>query len=470
MTNADYSNIERLLVDGESETAEFKESFDDATLESVAAFANAGGGSILVGVADDGTLKGVQLRKEAIRDWANRIAQSTRLNPRIVEVLLRGKVVVLIEIAESSVKPIPCRGRFYKRVGKSNRQMTDDDLTRLILDKVGSTWDEISETRASLADIDEERIGLFRALCNEKKRRRIPSEETTSYILEKLGLMKDGRPTRAAVLLFGREPQRWHPSAAVKIGRFRSETVIIDDREIGGTIFEQVDAVMGYFREHLQTRFEFHGMPARDIIWEYPLEALREAVTNAVCHRDYLDLGQIQIRWHDDRLIILNPGGLLPPLKPDELRHEHSSRPRNRKIAEMLYYAGSIEKWGGGTLAIIRSCKNAGLPEPRFEEKQGGLWLTFPKDIMTEDHLRSLGLNDRQMAAALHAKNNGRITNSEYQRLCNVSKRTASDELKQLEMVGVFDKVGQTGKGTHYQVRGQQRSERGNKGAAKGQK
>lgn len=470
MTENSKEMIERYLAEGESETVEFKESLDEEAMESIAAFANGRGGSLLIGVSDDGAVKGVQLGKETLRDWANRIAQSTRLHPKIVEVSWHGKSVVLIEAAESPVKPIPCRGRFFKRVSKSNRQMTDDDFTRLVLHKVGSTWDEVAETRATLEDIDEQRVNRFRVLCNKKKRRLIPSEAATTDVLEKLGLFKDGRPTRAAVFLFGKEPQRFYPSATVKIGRFRPGNVIVDDREIEGTPFEQVDAVMDYFREHLQTRFEFHGEPAREVIWEYPLEALREAVTNAVCHRDYLDVSQAQVRWHDDRIVILNPGGLTPPLSLEALRHEHSSRPRNRKIAEMFYYAGLIEKWGGGTLQIIRSCRKADLPEPQFEEKQGGLWLTLLQDVMTEEYLRSLGLNERQLSGVLHAKKSGRLTNAQYQQMGKVSKRTASRELLELESDGLLEKVGTTGKGTYYRLISGKGAAKGPKGPQRGRK
>ena len=90
--------------------------------------------------------------------------------------------------------------------------------------------------------------------------------------------------------------------------------MIVDDREVNGSLFDQVDGAMGYFREHLQTRFEFHSMPARDVIWEYPLDALREAVLNSACHRDYASPSQTQIRWYDDHLLLMNPGGIPPPL------------------------------------------------------------------------------------------------------------------------------------------------------------
>lgn len=242
----------------------------------------------------------------------------------------------------------------------------------------------------------------------------------------------------------------------------------MDDHPIYGTLWEQVDGAMNYFRQHLQTSYGPAPEPAREVIWEYPLEALREAIINAVCHRDYTDHGHIQVRWFDDHMIILSPGTLVPPLRPEELKLPHRSYPRNPKIAEVFYFAGWIEQWGTGIQKILDECYQAGLPEPEWREEQGAVWLTFQKDILTEDYLRSLGLNERQIRAVMLVKEKGRITNTEYQRLCQVSKRTASEELRYLEAKGIFERVGKTGKGTHYRLKGQQRGETGIKGAAKG--
>lgn len=290
--------LDRLLVEGESETTEFKESLDREALETVAAFANIRGGTVLVGVHDDGTVRGITLGKETLREWANHIAQATHLHPRIESLSYEDRTIAVIEVPESPLKPVPCRGRYFKRVAKSNRQMTDDDLTRVVLDRVGMTWDQVVEPRATQSDLDPEQLRRFRKLCNLKGRRPIPEGEEDTTVLEKLGLLRDGQLTRAAVLLFGREPQRFYSSAFVKMGRFRSPTLIVDDREIYGTLLDQVEGTMLYFREHLQTRFEFTGEIAREVIWEYPLEALREAITNAVCHRDYLETPHIQVRWY----------------------------------------------------------------------------------------------------------------------------------------------------------------------------
>ncbi len=359
--------LRAMIVGGESLVVEFKETLDEEARESIAAFANTKGGVVLIGVTDHGQVKGIMLGKESLRDWVNDIAQATPVHPQLTPLTYQDKTIVVIQVDESPVKPVPCRGRYLKRVGKSNRKMTEDDLTRAILGKVGMRWDEVVEIRATLSDLDPNQIRRFRTLCNRKGRRRIPDEEDDALVLQKLGLLRDGQVLRAAVLLFGKETQRFYPAAFVKVGRFRSPTHIVDDREIYGTVFDQVEGTLGYFREHLTTRFEFAGEAAREVIWEYPLEALREAITNAVCHRDYLDTAHRQVRWYDDRVLFINSGGILPPLRLEELKREHTSNPRNRKIAEMFFYAGLIERWGSGIAKIVNECAAAGLPEPDFE-------------------------------------------------------------------------------------------------------
>jgi ATP-dependent DNA helicase RecG len=282
-----------------------------------------------------------------------------------------------------------------------------------------------------------------------------------------LGLIRDGQLLRAAVLLFGKAPQRFHSSALVKIGRFRSPTLIVDDREVFGTLFDQVEGAMGYFREHLQTRFEFHGGPAREVIWEYPLEALREAITNAVCHRDYMDTTHIQVRWYDDRIVFFNSGELLAPLHLEDLKQVHPSVPRNHKIAEMFFYAGWIERWGSGIQKMLDECASSGLPEPEFEERTGGLWLTFRKDMWTEEHLRSLGLNERQIKAMGYVREKGRITNADVRRLASTSRESAKRDLADLVGRSLIVRKG-SGRNAHYVLgqirRREQRGNRGNKG------
>jgi ATP-dependent DNA helicase RecG len=462
-------SVREALRRGEGTTVEFRRSFGAEALRSLCAFANTRGGELWIGVGDDGTVVGASVGRESLRDWPHRIREELGINAHVEAGKVEGKPVVRIAVEESRLKPVRYRGRAYVRSGSIDQIATEEEETRWVLDRTGQTWDALPEPRARWDHLDPERIRWFRQECNRRRRRMVPDGEDDPTVLRKLGLLtEDGTPTRAAVLLFGPDPHRFYLNAVVKVGRFRSPTLIADDREIHGTPFEQVEEVMSYFREHLETRFAFTGEPAREVIWEYPLGALREAVINAVVHRDYLDSGHIQVRWYDDHLVILNPGTLLPPLTLEDLKRPHRSALRNRLIAEMFYYVGWIERWGTGIQKILDECRAIGLPEPEWREDQGALWITFRKDILTEEYLRSLGLNDRQVRAILYVKDKGRITNGEYRQLFQVSKRTASDELSQLEMKGLLERVGTTGKGTYYRLK-DQRGKRGNKGAAKGQ-
>lgn len=137
MAESDNDLLEAALRRGESETVEFKESLDSEAIESINAFANTHGGTVFVGVTDSAGGKGVTLGKETLRDWANRIAQATHVHPRFAILDAHGKTMVAIEVPESAVKPVACQGRYFRRVAKSNRQMTEDDLTRVVLSKVG---------------------------------------------------------------------------------------------------------------------------------------------------------------------------------------------------------------------------------------------------------------------------------------------------------------------------------------------
>jgi len=206
---------------------------------------------------------------------------------------------------------------------------------------------------------------------------------------------------------------------------------------IEGTIMEQVDEAMEFIRKNINVRFVMTGKPAREQIWDYPLEALREAVINAVCHRDYTIPSNTEIRIYDDRLIVWSPGGLPFGITIEDLYKPHSSVLRNKGIGGVFYDIGWIEQWGSGIDKMRRACIKAGLPEPHFEEHQG-FRVIFRKDIYTEEYLRSLGLNDRQIKAVMYVKGKGKITNKEYQELNAVSNKTAYLELSDVVGKDVF--------------------------------
>ncbi len=230
---------------------------------------------------------------------------------------------------------------------------------------------------------------------------------------------------------------------------------ILDRHEFDGTLWDQLDGAMERFRrlrkvalEVRATEATLEGLRHREV-WEYPLDALRESVTNALVHRDYAAPGDIQVRLLDDALHIWNPGGLPEGIRLEQLRSpSHPSVLRNPLIARAFYYAGLIEQWGTGTRRILAWCREAGLPEPEFQEEGGGFRVVFLKDPYTPERLRAMGLNERQVKAVLYVKEHGRITNREYQNLTGASKRTGSRELENLVSRRLLEKLGQTGRGT----------------------
>lgn len=448
-------NIPHLLQQDESETLEFKASFGDEALESIGAFANARGGTVLIGVEDDRTIRGVHIGEKTLEDWANRIQEATdpRLQPSFTCEEDDRKSVISIQIEPVTGAPVSVRGRYFRRIGRTNQRMSHEEIMQRMLTSAGLSWDAVVEREASWSELHAGKIQHFMMMARRTGRRPFPEETNKREMLERLRLLQDGRPTRAALLLFGKTPLVRFPSAFLKLGRFRSPTLIVDDREVAGTLLEQVDEAMTWFRERLQTRFVITGQPQRDVIWEYPLDAVREAVVNAVCHRDYTSPVNIQIRLYDDRLEVWNPGGLLPPLTPADLLRPHDSVPRNRQIAEVFFYAGLIERWGTGTTRMADALREAGLPDPEFDTGTPGRFTVIMRqNPFTDDRLRAIGLNERQRRAVAYVREHGKITNREYCQLTGVSNVTAHYDCRKLIEAGILQLIGK-GRNTAYILR-----------------
>jgi ATP-dependent DNA helicase RecG len=444
-------NLKNLLKSGESETLEFKEKFDERTVESAVAFANANGGTILIGVSDKGTLTGVDIGKETLAKWANQISDKTepQLIPEIEMLEFEGEKVVAVKVHEYPIKPVSVRGRVFKRVNNSNRSMNAQEIAEMHLQSTGMSWDRFPAPGKDLEDLDLEKVRGYIRKARASGRKGFGEEENPVQVLKKMELIKDRKPTWAAGLLFCKDEERFLSQAIIHCGRFKDQTLVIDDRLIEGTLFEQIEETMNFVRKNTNVKFVMTGKPEREEVWDYPLEAIREAVINAVCHRDYPALAHVEIRIYENELIVWSPGGLPLGLTMEDLFKSHASKLRNKGIAEVFFDTGIIEQWGSGIEKMRNYCKEAGLQEPTFEEYQG-FRVVFRKGILDEEYLRGTGLNERQIKAVFYVKEKGRITNKEYQQVGAVKDRLATIELKDLIEKGIFEKIGSTGKGTHY--------------------
>lgn len=228
---------------------------------------------------------------------------------------------------------------------------------------------------ATLADLDPERMTWF--LREARRARAFPLSEqaTPEELLTHLNLLNAGRPTHAAVLLFGRQPQRFLLSSEIKCAHFHGTQVakpIPSYQVYKGTVFQLVDAAVDFVLAKLAlavgTRAESNQAP---VAYEIPPEVVREAIVNAVAHRDYTSNGSVQVMLFSDRLEVWNPGTLPPSLTLQNLREPHGSVPANPLVAEPLYLTKYIERMGTGTRDMIRRCRDLGLPEPAFTVTDG---------------------------------------------------------------------------------------------------
>jgi ATP-dependent DNA helicase RecG len=310
--------------------------------------------------------------------------------------------------------------------------------------------------RASINDLPQEKIKWFLELAKRERNYPLSIKTNRDKALAHLNLLENGIPTHAAVLLFGKEPQRFLPASEIKCMHFHGTKVrkpIPSYQIYKGTAFELVDQavdfVLSKINRHIGTREHSVQAPSK---YELPKEAVTEAIVNAVAHRDYTSNASVQVMLFADRLEVWNPGELPPSLTPERLREPHASIPRNPLIAEPLYLVRYIEKAGSGTLDMIKRCNEAGLPSPDFEERAGQFVTTLWRDWLTEEVLSEKGLNDRQRAVIVHIKVTGRITTSECQKIMGVSQSTALRELRQMVRIGILVRVGITGRGAFYSL------------------
>ena len=442
----------------ESLNIEWKQSLSQTNeiIETVAAFSNTEGGKIIIGVSASGKLLGVDIGKDTIERLTNQVSQNTdpKIHPRITVEKINKKAIIVIEVKESSDHLVLAFGRPYKRVGKSTMRMSKDEYERLIIEKHKEKLQLDNQIckEASLKDIDEDKIRWFLRRAKVERNFDVETKISVKEILQKLDLLKENKPTNAAVLLFAKNPQRFFLQVEVRCARFKGNKPVkpfIDMKVFEGNIIDQVDKALGFILEHIPMKVYLAGKPEREERYDYPPDALREAIINAICHRDYVNVGHIQIRIFDDRIEVWNPGLLPEPLTLEDLKKKHKSIPRNPLIAKCFFLIKFIEQWGTGTNDMINLCLHWGLPEPLFEHITGDFVVIFRKEI-TESFLRERGLNERQIKAVTYVKERRNITNKEYCKLNEVSKRTTSNELKDLVLKKVFKITGEGKRGLRY--------------------
>lgn len=434
----------------ENQNVEYKQSWHDDYLKWIVGFANSQGGTIYIGKDDKGNVVDVPDYKKLMEDLPNKMRDVLGI---IVEVNLHedNGLHYLQMIVPAYAVPISLRGVYYTRSGSTKQELKGNALVEFLLRKTGKTWDDVVEPSATIGDIDTSAVETY--LKAVKKSGRLPDVDglSLSELFEKLRLSEGGKIKRTAIVLFGKDPGRFYPNMFVKTGRFGSTDDDLKFQETAeGNLVHLLQEVPDILNKKFFTKaVSFEGL-LRIEKGEYPVAALREMLLNALVHRDYMG-SAIQIRMYDNRFSSWNEGLLPQGLSLESLKRQHPSRPRNPLIADVCFKGGYIDAWGRGTLKIINSCREAGLPEPEIIEQDGGILVTLFKDRLNEAALKKRGLNERQIKAVQYVLENGSITNTRYVKLVNVSRQTASRDFSELtNTYKILKMKGKVGAGTSY--------------------
>lgn len=306
---------------------------------------------------------------------------------------------------------------------------------------------------ATISDVDSQAVADFMRIARHERQFPLPVKTPVVDVLAHLHLLNGEHPNNAAVLLFGRDPQRFLPSAEVRCMHFHGTEIqrpVPFYRIFKGTVFSQVDMavdfVMSKLNRSVGTRAESIQAPVR---YEIPPDVIREAIVNAIAHRDYTSGGAVQVSVFADRVEVWNPGVLPESLTTESLRHPHGSIARNHRLCEALFLARYIEKYGTGTLMMIRESLAHALPEPDFAQRGGEFTTVIWRDWLTDRVIAGYNLNDRQIACMRTLKIEQQITTMEYQSLVGCSRRTAARDLDELLDKGIIQRQG-SGRSAHY--------------------
>lgn len=373
---------------GESEQLEFKSSTGSisAGMQTVCAFLNSDyGGTVVFGIKDNGQIVGQEVTDKTRKEIAielNKIEPHAKIDVKYVRVTNDRQAIILM-INSGDNAPYAYDGRSFVRNQSTTMRMTKEEYMYLHNHNNPTLWEGLTSSKCKLRDLDYNRIReVVKMAVWEKRLPETAMKASVPDILKKLDLFINEKLTNAAVILFCKSERQPFMQSSLKLARFRGidKTEFLDTKMFKANAFDLYDKAIDYLTFSLPVAARIvPGKAARVEEPAIPYKVLREAVTNALVHRDYSHPGgSIDIAIYDDRVNITNLGSLPKGVHLSQLSKEHSSVQRNPVIANIFYLCGMIEKWGRGTLDMIQDCKMAGNQPPKYAEIGGTFSVTLP--------------------------------------------------------------------------------------------
>ena len=438
-------DIDIMLSEGEGLRIEFKSSFDNKVIETLVAFANTSGGSVLIGISDDRKISGITTNHESVQNWLNEVKNKTTpaVAPFAEYVDYKDKVVVALTVPESPVKPVSMRSKYFKRVANSNHLMNTDEIASEYLRTINSSWDYYADPEHGVDSLSLDKVRVFM--------RRIEHHTGNLLIIDpleflaKLEIVRRNQLTFGGFLLFARN---YCLISDLQAGRFKGESTIIDSLSLNTDLFSEVDEVLNFIKKHLMVEYIFNGEPQRTEKFDYPVDAIREIIVNMIVHRDYRESSGSVIKMFDDRIEFFNPGRLTSGITvQDLLSGNYVSQCRNKLIARAFKEAGLTERYGSGINRILNICKNHGIVPPVFEEIFNGFRVILykKKANVTEDVTVNVTEDvtvKREEALLEIISRNPSVTVNEMARRMKVNRRTILRDLERLKLEGKISRIG----------------------------
>jgi ATP-dependent DNA helicase RecG len=356
----------------ESQTVELKTSLSQLSraMETLCAFANTHLGTIYFGIADNGVPVGIQISDATIRKVTRAFfdAIEPRLYPNIFEETVSGKSILVVELKNAPDKPYLLNGKALKRVGTSNTSLSRTEIELMLYERENPDFHyDRSELDTDPGSMDKKQIEWFYQKAHEE--RNLPLEESPEGI-EKLNIITNGKPNVAGILAFGTHITRHLPTAFTKCAVFEGVDKtgrMLDHLDIKTNVFIQIDRAENFVLRNIRKQAEVNPETGRrESRYEVPYRAIREAIANAMAHRDYRLASTIDVAVFDDRIEIWSPGELPQGMTLEQLHLPHRSVLRNSTLAELLYLTRYIERWGTGIQNMKNWMQGHGLPEPQF--------------------------------------------------------------------------------------------------------
>jgi ATP-dependent DNA helicase RecG len=437
----------------EHQNIEWKESWHNDYFKWICGFANAQGGTLFIGIDDKGNTKHLDNAKKLLEDLPNQVRDLLGLMVDVNLHTTNGDDYLEI-VVEPYPFPISLRGKYYYRSGSTLQELKGAALTKFLLQRQGKKWDGVPIPNVNAGDLKNDALAFFRKKATKSKR--LEPEDldgTNQELLESLQLYLEEEKMlkRAAILLFHSKPEKYVTGSFIKIGFFETDDDLKFQDEVKGNLLEQAEKALDLLKTKYTQAIISYQDGSREETFTFPEDAVREALYNAIAHKDYSSGIPIQISVYPNKMIFWNEGQLPENWTVEKLTQKHPSKPHNPDIANTFFRAGYIESWGRGTIKMINACKAHKIAPPVFSNIPPDFQVELIK--YTDKGLTQLGLKEELRKIILHIQENESISNSEVQTVCNVSKATATRYLGELEAEWI-DKIGSTGVGTVYVFKG----------------